>query len=266
MSDSREKAAALRLRIAAVERQGNLQAHPAGLPLALGHAGIDAALGGGVTRGRLHEIFAETSDDAGSAAGFAAMLAALAMRQAASAGGVTTIWLREQAAQARSGCLHAPGLAELGLDPGRMILGVLDDPTALLRVAGDVVRCAGVDVAVVELWRSPRVLDLTATRRLAVAAEQSGVTVLMLRAEAEPTPSAAQTRWSVASASAAPLEADAPGFPTLDLHLLRQRAGPSGLGWRVEWNRDQGQFREPALPGAVVPLSQRRSLAAGSAG
>ncbi len=241
----------LRARIAAVERQRAV-ATPALVPT--GHAGIDSAIGGGITRGRLHEIFAASVDDSGSAGGFAAMLGALLARPKS-----TIFWLREKSAEARGGCLHAPGLAELGLDPGRVVLGVMDDALGLLRVAAEVVRCPDVDVAVIELWRMPRALDLTASRRLAVAAESSGVTALMLRADAEPTPSAAQTRWSVSAAAASPLEAQAPGYPTLAVSLLRQRGGTADRAWQVEWNRDQAVFCEPAFSGAVVPFPRSGS-------
>lgn len=261
MRDSADHIALLRSRIAAVERQCAL-ARPASLVgealVPLGHAGVDSAIGGGLARARLHELFAASADDTGAAAGFAAMLAA---RLAEDNAGANIVWLRERLAEARGGCLHAPGLVELGLDPGRVVLGVLDDPLSLLRVASEVVRCPDVDVAVIELWKNPRPLDLTASRRLAVAAEQSGVTALMLRAEAEPVPSAAQTRWRIGGAAAAPLEANAPGYPTLEIELLRQRGGPAGQRWQMEWDRDQKRFREPALSRPVVPLSERGSLA-----
>lgn len=236
----------LRARIAAVERQ---RASVSASFAATGHAAIDAATGGGLMLGRLHEVFAATPDDGGSASGFAAMLAVLSSRP-----GATSFWLRERSAEARGGCLHAPGLADIGLDPARVVIGVIDDALGLLRVASEVVRCPDVDVVVIELWRMPRALDLTASRRLAVAAEASGVTALLLRADAEPMPSAAQSRWSVAAAAAVPLEANAPGHPTLAVNLLRQRGGPAGRGWLLEWDRDQSAFREPAFPGAVVPL------------
>ena len=71
-------------------------------------------------------------------------------------------------------------------------------------------------------------LDLTASRRLALAAEQSGVTLLMLRLEAEPVPSAADTRWAVSAAPSQALEANAPGPPQLEIELLRRRVGPFG--------------------------------------
>ncbi|MBX9859930.1 MAG: hypothetical protein K2Y20_10120 [Sphingomonas sp.] len=256
MPDSADIIASLRQRIAAVER---VRAVAAPCLVATGHAGIDAALGGGLARAGLHEVFGQAQDDSGCAGGFAAMLASRIA--GADPSPATIFWLREASAERRGGCLHAPGLAELGLDPGRVVLGVLDDPASLLKVANDVVRCPDVAVAVIELWREPRVLDLTASRRLAVAAEASGVTVLMLRAEAEPSPSAAHTRWSVAAATAAPLDAEAPGHPTLDVQLLRQRGGRADLGWRVEWDRDAKIFRDAALSGALLATSGSGPLA-----
>jgi protein ImuA len=243
---------ALRRRIAAIERR------PPSDPLArvpLGVDAVDAALGGGIARARLHELFAAEPEDAGTGSGFAAMLA---MRLG---GDGPIVWLREEDAQ-RKARLHAPGLAELGLDPARVLLGVAADPLMLLRAAAEIVRCDEVAVAVVELWRSPRVLDLTASRRLAVAAEGSGVTALMLRIEAAPAPSAAHTRWRVAAAPSRPLEANAPGAPALDLELMRQRGGAEGLRWRLEWDRDARLFRDSPFLGAVVPLAEHRSAAA----
>ncbi|WP_235785691.1 ImuA family protein [Sphingomonas sp. PR090111-T3T-6A] len=233
--------------IARIEGQRTADA-PA--PAALGHAAIDAAIGGGLARGRLHELFAQQPEDAGAVAGFATMLALLALPP-----GAPLLWLRQDEAERGAGRLHPPGLAEIGLDPSRLVLVVLPDPVALLRAAAEVVRCPQVGVAVIEPWRRPRALDLTASRRLAVAAEASGVTALMLRADAEPGPSAAQTRWSVAAAASAALEAGAPGHPTFDLELLRQRSGPAGGRWRLEWDRERVRFREPSLPRAVPAVA-----------
>ncbi len=137
------------------------------------------------------------------------------------------------------------------------MLAVLPDPVTLLRAAADVVRCAEVGAVVIELWRNPRALDLTASRRLAVAAEASGVTALMLRAQAEPSPSAAQTRWSVRAALSTALEAQAPGHTVLDIELLRQRGRPSGGRWLLEWDREQARFAESAASGAVAAAAER---------
>lgn len=257
MGESMEQLAALRRSIARIERRTPAEA---ATWAATGHEAIDRQLGGGLARGRLHEIFAAGPGDASSAAGFAAMLAVRL--------GGALVWLRTEEAEAEGGGLHAPGLGEIGIDPGRLLLGVLPDPLTLLRAAAEVVRCPEVGVAVIELWRSPRPLDLTASRRLAVAAEASGVTALLLRVAADPVPSAAQTRWAVRSIASNPLEAGAPGHPALDVELLRQRGGPAGRRWQVEWNRDRASFHESgpdeaALLGAVVSAAAGRSAGAG---
>ena len=253
MAESVDRLSALRRKIAKIEC---LRPTAAVDVAATGHAAIDAALGGGVARGRLHELFAIDPADASNSAGFAAMLA---LRL-----GGPLVWLRAELAEVLGGRIHAPGLCEIGIDPGQMIMAILPDPLTVLRAAADVVRCAEVGVTVIELWRMPRELDLTASRRLAVAAEASGVTALMLRTQAEPGPSAAHTRWALRSAASAPLEANAPGYPAMEVELLRQRGRPAGGRWLVEWDRDRAIFREQqferaALPGAVAPLPVRQS-------
>ncbi len=247
---------ALRERIARIERQRPVDA-PA--LVALGAGDVDRALGGGLARARLHEIFAAERDETAGAAGFAAMLACLMLPA-----GAPVLWLRQEEAERQGGRLHAPGLAEIGLDPARLVLAVLPDAVTLLRAAADVVRCAEVGAVVIELWRQPQALDLTASRRLAVAAEASGVTALMLRAQAEPGPSAAQTRWSVRAAPSIALEAQAPGNTMLDVELLRQRGRPSGGRWRLEWDREAARFGQAAAggtaaSGAVAAAAERGS-------
>jgi protein ImuA len=224
---------------------------------ATGHMALDAALGGGLARGRVHELFAAEADDGPSAVGFAAMIALRTVGRDA-----PIFWLRSDEAGRRGGHLHAPGFIELGGDPDALVLGQAPDTKALLKNAADAARCPGLKALIVECWGKCPEFDLTASRRLALAAEQSGVTLLLLRLEAEPLPSAADTRWSVSSAPSNPLEADAPGPPMFEIELLRRRSGPSGMRWRLEWDRDQIIFREPAYPGAVVPLPAGRPIAA----
>lgn len=246
---------ALKRQVAAMERRA-----PIGkaVRVATGHGDIDAALDGGIARGRLHEIFAAEAGDAGSATGFVGMLSIRL------GGGI--VWLREEAAVRGGGHLHAPGLVEIGVDPARLLLGFLPDALSVLRAAADVVRCAGVGVAVIELHRDPKALDLTASRRLALAAEESGVTALLLRIAATPVASAADTRWAVRSCASQPLPANAPGHPTFDLELLRQRGRGADGRWQVEWNREQAVFTSPtqrsAPSGAVVAVPAERPVAA----
>jgi protein ImuA len=229
----------------------------AGAPIATGHEALDATLGGGLARGRLHEFFAAETDDAASTVGFAAMLALRARSEEA-----PILWLKGDKAEQRGGRLYAPGFVELGGEADSLILAIAPHPKALLHAAADASRSAGLGALVVECWGKCPELDLTVSRRLALATEQSGVTLLMLRLEAEPVPSAADTRWAVSAVPSKALEANAPGAPMFEIELLRRRAGPAGMRWQLEWNRDRLSFREPALPGAMVPISVRRPAAA----
>src|SRR5690606_33522627 len=101
------------------------------------------------------------------------------------------------------------------------------------RAGVDALRCNELGVVVIELWGDPPALDLTASRRLALAAETSGVSALLLRMGAAAGPSAARTRWQVSAAPSVPLAANAPGYPGWNIELLRQRGGPAGGPWHV---------------------------------
>ncbi len=249
MSDSSLSLTRLRKRL---ERLEPPRESAAGGLFATGHGAIDGALGGGLARGRLHEVFAG-EEDAGSGTGAAVLFCLRA------GSGRPLLWLRTEAAQKRSGRVHASGLGELGFDPASLLLALLPDDPALLRAAAEATRCAGLGALLVECWGPMRELDLTASRRLMLAAESSGVTVFLLRIAGEPSPSAADTRWRAAPSPSFALEADAPGAPMFTFELLRRRAGPPGGPWRVEWSLDRQCFQEPDLAvrhAANPPLSR----------
>ncbi|MFN2259362.1 MAG: ImuA family protein [Parasphingopyxis sp.] len=261
MSDSALSLSALKARLAAY---GAAPKEDGAERFGFGHDGLDNYLDGGLKRAQLHEIFADDAEDGGAAAGFAAMLG-LCARPA----GRPLLWLRTRKAEKRGGRFYAPGFIELGGDPDRLLLAIVADDLALLRGAGDALRCSGLGAVIAECWGRPACLDLTASRRLTLAASDSGVTALLLRREAEPTPSTADTRWSVRAAPSRALEARAPGPPMLDLTLLRRRGGAAGRSWRLEWDRERKRFAEPArepaqeqtIPGAVVSVPAGQSPA-----
>jgi protein ImuA len=220
---------------------------------------VDARLGGGLVRGALHEFYADTADDGSAAAAFAMMIA---MRSGTS--GKPVVWVRERRCVRQTGRLHAAGLVELGFDPDDLVLVDAQDTLAVLRAGEDSVKCGQVGVVVIEPWGKAPLLDLTASRRLAMAAAASGVLTLVLRADAQPMPSAAQTRWQITAAPSLPLAANAPGHPAFDIALLRHRSGISGFETRLEWNRDTRSFAPlsrgvPAVP--VVGADQARKAA-----
>ena len=221
--------------------------------IATGHAALDESLGGGLPRGRVHELFAASGEDAASTTGFATTLALRTVGRR-----FPIFWLRTDEAERLGGRLYGPGLIELGGDPDSLVLGVAPDIKALLKAAADAARCPGLSALIVECHGQCPALDLTASRRLALAAEQSGVTLFLLRLGAQPVPSAADTRWMVGAAPSRLLEAGAPSRPMFEIELLRRRAGPAGMRWRLEWHRDRLVFADPALSGAMVPISSSR--------
>ena len=218
----------------------------------------DAWHGEGLARAQLHELFAAEPGDAGAAAGLALLLAL-------AAGALPLLWLRTEGAERQAGRLHAGGAAELGLDPATLLLGLVADEAALLRAGADAARCAGLGTLLIEAWGPAPGLDLTATRRLMLAAEASGVTVLVLRVAATPVPSAAATRWQVGAQPSTALDADAPGAPAFLVECLRRRGGPAGQRWCVEWNRETQSFRNqehrPPLSGAGLSVAADRAAA-----
>lgn len=229
----------------------------------LGAAGPEE---GGVrlARGALHEVQALASADMPAATGFALALALRALRRDGAGEGRPLLWVRQDMADTEFGRLDAPGLAALGLDPARLILVRARDGAEALRAAGDAVRCAGLGGLLIEIWGTPKALDLTATRRLGLRAASSGVTSFLLHRAAQVMPTAVATRWQVAPAASFPLEGDAPGAPAFHATLLRHRGGEGGRpveggDWKLEWDHEACTFRDlDPLSRAMVPIPAGR--------
>ena len=210
--------------------------------LDFGAAEVDARLGGGLAVAALHELYAVAQGDAPAVAAMALLLALRNRRSG------PIVWVGEDKAR-RDGRLYGLGLAELGVDPQRLLLVEAPDTLAVLRAGADAVACAGVAAVILAPHGRAAAVDLTATRRLALAAARSGVTVLLLR-QGDAVPSAANSRWQVASAPSARLATDAPGLPAFALTLLRHRGGVTGFSTILEWNRDRMAFGTATAGGA----------------
>lgn len=227
-----------------------------GVRIGLGVASLDEALNGGLARAALHEVYAAEVADLAAATGFALGLALRAGQVEEKAAERPILWARQDFVDAEAGRLHAPGLNELGLDPSRLLLVRARDGEGVLRAGAEAARCPALGAVLIEPWGEPRPFDLTASRRLALAAEGSGVPVLLLRVAAQQAPSAARTRWQVRALASRALEANAPGAPAFAARLLRQRGGAAEREWRVEWDRDRRSFAERSLfdrPDRLVP-------------
>jgi protein ImuA len=212
--------------------------------------------GGGLALGAVHDITGAGSDeeDGAAAAGFAAgILARLGPHPVAAIGvGPSSAAVRDRIKGVVLWCLkrpdlYGPGLMAHGLDPARLMLVTASRDDEILWALEEGLRtgpASGLAAVVGEIGRLPMV----AGRRLQLAAERSGVTALIVRrwrnaeeaAAERARPSAALTRWRIASLPAAALAdefgADEPGIgrPRWRVELLRCRGGGAPGAWNVE--------------------------------
>ncbi len=205
----------------------------------LDHPG-QAAQGFLLARGALHEFYTGVEADGVS-------LSALALMLGRAGGTQARLWVRHEALGCETGTPHPAGLAELGLDPARLLLVRARDAPSALQAGLEGARCTALGAVIVEIRGEARAYDLTASRRLSLAARASGVPVFLLRSGAKVMASAAETRWRARAAPSRALAAKAPGPPAFHLTLLRARSGDQGLSredlqHHLEWNRDAKRF------------------------
>jgi protein ImuA len=208
--------------------------------LKLGVPPLDAILGGGLPLSTLTEIRARESRDGGTAGGFALALVA---RIAAGGGMPTLVWIGEAEARREAGGLYAPGVAALGLDPAAIIEVAARTEKEALWAFEAALSCRGLGVAVCELRQAS--LDLSATRRCALRARETGVTGFLLRLGFEAEPSAAELRFALSPAPAGTVGRFAAGIGRMAwrLTLEKNRVGPTGV-FTLEWNSHERSFAE----------------------
>lgn len=224
-----ERLARLRARIARIERGGGA-AHPA---CPLGVPAIDGALPwGGLPRGALHEIGGAAERDL-AAQSFAAVLLGLLARD-----GRPVFWIAPDEGA------YAPALPGFGLDPAQVTVAHARRPADALWALEEGLRCPAL-AAVLAEGPAP---DFAQSRRLQLAAGESGVTALLLQPARDPLPaSAALTRWRVAAAPSTPeghesetvgeTVGDTVGPARWRLDLLRARGGRPRHWW-IEWSHE----------------------------
>lgn len=160
------------------------------------------------------------------------------------------LWVQERMAILECGRLYPPGL-----DLPDLIHVEARDARAALWAMEEGLRCPALSLVVGELWGDPAALDFTATRRLAVAAERSGVGCWLVRLGGTANLSGARMRWRLASLPSLPHPFDpkAPGAPAWDAELFRARGRPPGR-WSLAYEPG------PENPFRVVPEPADRAL------
>lgn len=214
--------------------------------LPIGAPMVDDRLQGGIVRNGLHEFFGTQKGDTIAAAAFALLLALRLPELAA-----RIFWISGDKERQASGRLYPPGLAEMGADPAKIILVQTADLRAALRATADSIRSKAAGAVILEAQGNAKLIDLTSTRRLALAAAEAGVLALLVRGDAMPMPSAASTRWQICSAPSLPLPGNAPGLATFDISLLRHRGGIAPFAAKVTWDHATRSFHDTRLSGDI---------------
>ncbi|MBK8176621.1 MAG: damage-inducible protein [Rhodospirillales bacterium] len=223
----------LRLRIRAIESGGRTSRGV--LPFGI-HV-LDSALPeGGLALGALHEV---AGGGAGAVDGAAAALFAAGI-VARSPGLVLWCVTRPD--------LFAPALDQAGLDPDRVIYVEAGDEKTVLACFEEGLRHGGLGGVVAEVAR----LSVTASRRLQLAAENSGTIGVAVRRWRRATeaadfgqPTAAVTRWRISALPSTPLPVPGVGRARWFVELIRCRAGECAE-FVVEACDEEGRLAVPA--------------------
>ncbi|MCF8479996.1 MAG: hypothetical protein K9H25_06155 [Rhodospirillum sp.] len=242
MPQARPTLDALRAHVRRVERGGR----PPAPVRPLGVAAVDGVLPwGGLPVACLHQVVAGPTAFDGAATAFTGLLAARL-----SEGRGPILWCLEMG---RDDTIHAPGLAALGLAPGRLLLTRSQDGAGVLWCMEEGLRCPALGAVVGQVDS----LDLTAARRLQLAAESGGATGLVLgrlrhdhdgdplldpgadSRAAGSAPGAATTRWRLSTLPSHPPPWGGPGPARWRVVLDRCRGG-SPRAWTLEWDEETG--------------------------
>jgi protein ImuA len=182
----------------------------------------------------LHEIGPAEPGAEPAALGFALSLAA------SWAGRPGVLWAGEEEVFAEQGPPYPPGLAAFGLDPSRLVIARARQREEALWATEQGLAAPGA-VVLCTLGARGKPLDLKATRRLLLFAERHQSRCLLVRPLAEA--SAAWTRWRVSPAASQAPDREL-GPPAYAIELLRNRSGPAGARFTVDWNAHGRCFAE----------------------
>jgi protein ImuA len=219
--------------------------------LPFGVAAIDQRLPqGGLALGCLHEV-AGGGEGAIHGAAAALFVAGIAARTIGK-----VLWCVTKAD------LFAPALAQVGLDPDRVIYVEAGDEKTVLACFEEGLRNNGLGAVVAEVSK----LSMTSSRRLQLAAESSGSIGLAIRRWRRQTeaadfgqPTASVTRWRVTALPSLVLPVPGVGRARWQLELIRCRAGECA-DFEVEACDVQGSLAVSGSLGLPSGLSSQDNL------
>ena len=247
----------LRQKLSLVERTTGL-AGECGACVKLGIGVIDAALGGGLACGALHEFAAARETETPCATSFALAVTTRLLSQSCrfangrSSGhpaegmestGRAVLWISDDLSLFENGVPYGPGLDETGVAPERLITVTAPHFRDALWAMEEALCCRAVGAVIGEIRM--RAVEQIVMRRLSLAAAASGTLGVVLRPLPDNEPSTFATRWIIEAAPSLHFSSSqkSPGIgpPRLAARLVRNRRGHLGE-WIVEWNSVEQRF------------------------
>ena len=219
--------------------------------LSLGIPEIERHLpGAGLAGGVLHQVIAATYADAPATLGFLFTLTSLALQRQPG----LAVLVASQRAFAEWGRPYGHGLNCLGVDPGRLMLVEANNDKGALWAIEETLRSRLRPVMVTGVLEHR--LDLTASRRLNLAAAALATPLALASPERVVGTSAAATCWRIGTLPASRDRFGSLSHPRWSLSLERCRHGRPGK-WFVEWNHVTHRF-------SLVEVLANRSSAQGA--
>jgi len=184
----------------------------------------------------IHEFISSGKERAAATNGYIAALLGRMMQR-----GGLCLWISQKRT------IFPPALKFFGIDPGRVIFIDVKNDRDLLWMVEESLKCPALCAVAAEIQQ----INLTESRRLQLAVEQSGVTGLLHCVNPRiVSNTACHARWKITPV-ASTLEEDMPGmgFFSWDVELLKVRNGEPGR-WQLQWI--SGTFKNIRNPAEVT--------------
>ncbi|MBL8594809.1 MAG: hypothetical protein JNK01_19145 [Devosia sp.] len=258
---ARPDLAALRLKIAALEKRPLLAEGAAMLAERLGKAANDRGELAdplellAAPNGLLHEVFADEPRQSGAALGFTFGLA----RQLLTAERQAVLYLQLSGEGQELGLPYGAGFQQFGIDPAKLVIGRIDGVAELLWAMEEAIACRAVAGVIADLASHPKALDFTVSRRLSLRAAAAGTSAFLVRYGRGREASAAKLRWRISSAMSGevPFDPRAPGPPRFQIEIEKGRLGDKtqraeGKTMLVDWTENGFVSVEPKHRTAIT--------------
>jgi protein ImuA len=191
----------------------------------------------------MHEFICNEVEDNSATSGFISGILSSLMRSNG-----TSLWI------SASRSIFPPALKLFGIEPDKIIFVDIHKEKERLWAIEEALKCDGLSAVISELQD----MSFTASRRLQLAVEKSGVTGFFIRRNPKNLTTACAARWRITSLPCEVVDG-MPGltFPRWNVELLKVRNGKPGT-WQLEWI--DGSFRHVYKLLSIGKVPQRKAV------